>query len=85
MTEEKKTWTEEIKVQGEGLVAKIKELVHEGNVRHVTIKNEKGEVVIEFPLTFGVVGALLLPQLAAVGAVAALVTNCTIIVKRTED
>ena len=85
MTEEKKTWTEEIKVQGEGLVAKIKELVHEGNVRHVTIKNEKGEVVIEFPLTCGVVGALLLPTLAAIGAVAALVTNCTIVVVRTED
>ena len=82
---EEKTRTEEFKVKGETLVAKIKELVHEGNVRHVTIKNEKGEVVIEFPLTFGVVGALLLPQLAAVGAVAALVTNCTIIVTRTED
>jgi len=85
MTEEKKTWTEEVKVQGEGLVAKIKELVHEGNVRHVTIKNDKGEVVIEFPLTVGVVGALLLPTLAAVGTVAALVTNCTIIVERMEE
>jgi hypothetical protein len=81
---EKKTWTEEIKVAGEGLVAKIKELVHEGNVRRVTIKNEKGEVVVEFPLTVGVVGALLVPTLAAVGAVAALVTNCTIIVERQE-
>jgi hypothetical protein len=85
MTEEKKTWTEEIKVQGEGLVAKIKELVHEGNVRHVTIKNEDDKVVLEFPLTLGVVGALLLPTLAAIGAVAALVTNCTIVVVRTED
>jgi hypothetical protein len=82
---EEKTRTEEFKVKGETLVAKIKELVHEGNVRHVTIKNEKGEVVIEFPLTIGVVGALLLPTLAAVGAVAALVTNCTIVVERTED
>jgi len=85
MTEEKKTWTEEIKVQGEGLVAKIKELVREGNVRHVTIQNEKGEVVVEFPLTWGVVGALLVPTLVAVVAVTALVTNCTIIVERTED
>ena len=76
--------TEEIKVKGEGLVAKIKELVREGNVRHVTIKNEDGKVVVEFPLTFGVVGALLAPTLAAVGAVAALVTNCTIVVERTE-
>jgi hypothetical protein len=85
MTEEKKTWTEEVKVQGEGLVTKIKELVHEGNVRHVTIKNDEGQIVMEFPLTFGVVGALLLPTLAAIGAVAALLTNCTIVVVRTED
>jgi hypothetical protein len=81
---EEKTWTEEIRVAGEGLVAKVKELVHEGNVRRITIKNEKGEVVVEFPLTLGVVGALLVPTLAAVGAVAALVTNCTIIVEREE-
>ena len=81
---ESETWTEEIKVKGEGLVAKIKELVHEGNVRRVTIKNEEGEVVVEFPLTLGVVGALLVPTLAAVGAVAALVTNCTIVVEREE-
>jgi hypothetical protein len=81
---EEKTWTEEVKVAGESLVAKIKELVHEGNVRRITIKNEKGEVVVEFPLTLGVVGALLVPTLAAVGAVAALVTNCTIIVEREE-
>ncbi len=77
--------TEEVKVAGEGLVAKIKELVHEGNVRHITIKNEEGDVVVEFPLTLGVVGALLVPTLAAVGAVAALVTNCTIIVEREEE
>ena len=81
---EEKTWTEEVKVKGEGLVAKIKELVHEGNVRRITIKNEEGEVVVEFPLTLGVVGALLVPTLAAVGAVAALVTNCTIVVEREE-
>lgn len=84
MSEEEKTWTEEVKVAGEGLVAKIKELVHEGNVRRITIKNEKDEVVVEFPLTLGVVGALLVPTLAAIGAVAALVTNCTIIVERQE-
>ena len=82
---EEKTWTEEVKVTGESLVAKVKELVHEGNVRRITIKNEEGKVVVEFPLTLGVVGALLVPTLAAVGAVAALVTNCTIIVERTED
>jgi hypothetical protein len=76
--------TEEIEVKGEGLLAKIKELVREGNVRRVTIKNDEGEVVVEFPLTIGVVGALLAPTLAAVGAVAALVTNCTIVVERSE-
>ena len=81
---EEKTWTEEIRVAGEGLVAKVKELVHEGNVRRITIKNEEGKVVVEFPLTLGVVGALLVPTLAAVGAVAALLTNCTIIVEREE-
>lgn len=81
---EEKTWTEEVKVAGEGLVAKIKELVHEGNVRRISIQNEKGEVVVEFPLTLGVVGALLVPTLAAIGAVAALVTNCTIVVEREE-
>jgi hypothetical protein len=81
---EESTWTEEIKVKGEELVAKIKELVHEGNVRRVTIKNEEGKVVVEFPLTLGVVGALLVPTLAAVGAVAALLTNCTIVVERQE-
>jgi hypothetical protein len=81
---EEKTWTEEVRVAGEGLVAKIKELVHEGNVRHITIKNEKGEVVVGFPLTLGVVGALLVPTLAAVGVVAALVTDCTIVVERQE-
>ena len=82
---EERTQTEEIEVEGEGLVAKIKELVREGNVRHITIKNEEGEVVVEFPLTLGIVGALLVPTLAAIGAVAALVTNCTIIVERTEE
>jgi hypothetical protein len=85
MSEDRKTWTEEIKVQGEGLVAKVKELVREGNVRQITIKNEKGEVVVSFPLTLGVVGALLAPTLAAVGAVAALLTNCTIVIERAED
>ena len=54
-----KAWKEEIKVKGEGLVSKIKEIVREGNVRHVTIQNEDGKTVLEFPLTLGVVGALL--------------------------
>jgi integral membrane sensor domain MASE1 len=74
---------EEIPVKGEELIGKVKQLIHEGNVRRVTIKNEKGETIVELPLTFGVVGALIAPTLAAVGAIAALVTDCTITIERT--
>jgi len=74
--------TEEFRVSGEEVLAKVKELVHEGNVRRIAIRNEKGETVVEFPLTVGVVGALLLPMWAAIGAVAALLTRCTIVVER---
>lgn len=73
---------ETIEVEGDDLVAKVKEIVHEGNVRRIIIKNEEGERIIELPLTVGVVGALLLPTLAAVGAVAALISKCTIEVER---
>jgi hypothetical protein len=83
--EEKKVWTEEIRATGEELLAAVKKLIDEGNVRRITIKNEQGRVLIDIPLTLGVLGALLAPQLAAVGALAALVTNCTIIVERAED
>lgn len=76
--------TEEFRVSGEEVLAKVKELVHEGNVRRIAIRNEKGETVVEFPLTVGVVGALLLPMWAAIGAVAALLTRCTIVVDRVE-
>ena len=81
---EEKVRTEEFTVNGEGLVAKVKELVHEGNIRRVIIKNEEGKVLVEFPLTLGVVGALLAPTLAAIGAIAALVTNCIIVIERVE-
>ncbi len=84
MTEEK-TRTEEFQVQGEQIVSKIKELVRQGNIRHISIKNEEGKTLVDIPLTLGVVGALLLPQLAAVGAIAALVTNCTIVVEKAEE
>lgn len=77
----KKT-TETFEIKGEDLVKKVKELIHEGNVRRIIIKNKEGKTFIEFPLTVGVVGALLLPALAAVGAVAALVTECSIVVER---
>ena len=81
---EEKVRIEELQVSGEVLVARVKELVHEGNIRRITIKNEEGKVLVELPLTLGVVGAVLVPTLAAIGAIAALVTNCTIIVERVE-
>ena len=84
MTEDA-TRAEEYTVTGDGLIAKIKELVHEGNIRRVIIKNEEGRTLIEVPLTLGVVGAILLPAWAAIGAVAALVTNCTLVVERLEQ
>lgn len=77
MTDEK-TFKEEVKVSGEQLVETVKKLVHEANIRNLIIKNEKGEPLIEIPVTFASVGTILLPVLAALGAIAALVTNCTI-------
>lgn len=81
---EKKARTEEFEVNGEQIVETVKRLVHEGNIRRITIKNSEGTSLMEIPLTFGVVGALLVPTLAAVGALAALVTKCTIVVERVE-
>ena len=77
MTEET-TFKEELKVSGEQLVDTVKRLVKEANVRKLIIKNEKGETLMEIPVTVASVGAILLPVLAALGALAALVTNCTI-------
>lgn len=76
--------TEEHRVPGENLVRKIKEIIREGNVRRLTIRNEEGKELIEVPLSIGVVGTLMLPVAAAIGAIAALVTNCTIVVERDE-
>lgn len=81
----KKTLTkrkESFRVNGEDLLAKVKELIREGNVRRIIIIDKKGKTLVEFPLTIGVVGAVLAPVLAAVGAIAALVTECTIKVER---
>jgi hypothetical protein len=75
--------TEEFHVNGEELIAKIKQLVHEGNIRRIIIKDKDGRTVMEIPLTFGVVGAILAPTLAAIGAIAALVTEATIVVEKT--
>jgi len=75
----------EFKVSGEELLSKIKELIHEGNVRKIIIKNEKGETYLEIPVTIGVIGAILAPVFAAIGALAALAANFTIVVERKED
>ena len=75
---------EEFIVSGETLVDKIKELVHEGNIRRIIIKDKSDRTLVDIPMTFGVIGALLAPQLAAIGAIAALVTNATIVVEIVE-
>lgn len=80
MTDKKST--EEFTVNGEELLAKVKSLVNEGNIRRIIIKDTEGKTLVEFPVTIGVVGALFAPVLAAVGAIAALVTKCTIVVER---
>lgn len=80
-----KTTTEEFKINGEDLLAKVKQLINEGNVRRIIIKNKEGKSLVELPLTIGLVGAVLAPALAAVGAIAALVTECTIVVEREVD
>lgn len=75
-----KEYQEEFKVSGNEITKKVKEIIKAGNARRIIIKNEKSETVLEIPLTWGAVGAILLPILAAVGAITALVTKCTIVV-----
>lgn len=76
------TFKETFTVKGEQLLNKIKELIAEGNVRKITIHDKSGKELMSFPLTIGVVGAVLAPVLAAVGALAALITECTLSVER---
>ena len=76
------TFKESIKVAADELVDAVKKLVHEGNVRRIVIKQQDGRTVAEFPLSVGVVGAVIAPVLAAVGAIAAVLTECTIEVER---
>lgn len=80
--EQEQVHTEEFTVSGEAVVSTVKRLIREGNVRRIVIKNEEGRTFIEIPLTVGVVGAVLLPVWAAIGAIAALVANLTIVVER---
>ena len=81
---EGKVHTEEHKVSGERLLSRVKELVHEGNIRRITIKNDQGHTLMEVPLTVGVVGAVLLPIWVAIGALAALAANYTLVVEKVE-
>ena len=76
--------TESFRVSGEDLLKKVKELIHQGNIRKITIEDKTGKAILIFPLTIGVVGAVLAPPLAAIGAIAALLTECTIRVEREE-
>ena len=75
---------EEYSVSGSNLVDRVRELLHEGNVTRVIIKDDKGKVLLEIPATVGVVGVVLAPWLVALGVIAALVTNCKIVVERRE-
>ncbi|MGZ8527659.1 MAG: DUF4342 domain-containing protein [Candidatus Limnocylindrales bacterium] len=76
---------EEFRINGEELLAKARELVREGNVRRLSIKSEDGVVLAEFPLTIGLIGAVLVPVWAAIGAIAAVATHCTIVVERVDE
>jgi len=82
---DEKTRTEEFTLDGEKLVSKVKELVRQGNIRRISVLNKEGASLIDIPLTAGVVGAVLLPTFAALGAIAALVTECSIVVERVES
>ncbi|MDH5362864.1 MAG: DUF4342 domain-containing protein [Aigarchaeota archaeon] len=76
---------EEFSVSSDDLVRNVKQLLHEGNVRRIIVKNEEGKTLMEIPVTLGVIGALVAPWLAALGAIAALATKCTIVVERRQD
>lgn len=79
---DEKVHSEEFRVNGEELLGRIKNLVKEGNIRRIIIKDKEGKVIFEIPLTFGILSALIAPQLAAIGAIAALVTEATVVVEK---
>jgi len=81
---ESKTKFEEFRLNGGELLNKVKEIIHQGNVRRIILKDEQGKTFMEIPLTVGVVGAIIAPILAAVGAIAALASNLTIVVEKIE-
>jgi hypothetical protein len=82
MENNKQSDRETFKVSGDEILSKIKEIIKEGNARRIIIKNEKEETIMEFPLTIGAIGVVLAPLFAAVGALAAFVTSCTIEVEK---
>jgi len=82
MNKSQNATVEEIKVTGKQVVSKVKELIRQGNIRRITIKSKDGDTLASFPLTFGVIGMVLVAPLAIVGGLAALVTECTILVER---
>lgn len=82
---ESKFHTEEFSVNGEEILAKIKQLVHEGNIRRIIIRDRQGQTYLEIPLTVGVAGALLAPALAGLGAMAALLSEATIVVEKVDS
>lgn len=77
-----KVVTEEFKVSADNLIEKVKELIREGNITRIIVKDDQGKVLLEMPVTMGVVGVIIAPWLAALGVIAALATNCTIVVER---
>jgi len=79
-----KVATEEYSVDSDNLIERVKELLHEGNVTRIIVKNEAGEVLLEIPATIGVIGVVLAPWLAALGAIAAIATKCKIVVEKRE-
>ena len=73
---------EEFKIDGKDLLKKVKELIHQGNIRKITVKNEANKVIVVIPLTYGAIGAVIAPVLAVVGTLAVLLTKCTIVVEK---
>ncbi|HEX6208973.1 MAG TPA: DUF4342 domain-containing protein [Actinomycetota bacterium] len=81
---EEKVWTEKVKVQADALREKVEELLHEGNVRRIVVKNSEGQTVMELPLTFGIVGAVAAPMITAVGAMAGVAARWSLEIERRE-
>ena len=85
MADKNQSGHESFRVSGDEILTKIKEIIKEGNARRIIIKNDKDETIMEFPVTIGAIGAVLAPMFAAVGVIAALATDCTIIVEKREE